>query len=160
MKRQGIVLFVIFVVSALFIAACSGPKAPEKVVVIQQPAPQQGQPPQGGGQISNPASDNCLKKGGALSIMERGDGGQYGVCTFQANMQCEEWAMFRGDCPVGGVSVTGYVTSSAVYCVISGGIYTATEQIGTPQEQGNCVFKNNKSCDALNYYNGACSSEQ
>jgi putative hemolysin len=32
--------------------------------------------------------------------------GQYGVCFFEDNRQCEEWALLRGDCPVGGKKVT------------------------------------------------------
>ena len=55
------------------------------------------------GRIANPASVNCIKHGGTLSIRERGDGGEYGVCMFTDNRQCEEWAMFRGKCPVGGL---------------------------------------------------------
>jgi len=35
--------------------------------------------------------------------------------------QCEEWAMARGECPVGGVKVSGYNTSAARYCAITGG---------------------------------------
>ena len=57
-------------------------------------------------QSANPASENCVKQGGTVSIQTRGDGGQYGVCMFEDNKQCEEWAMLRGDCPVGGIKVT------------------------------------------------------
>lgn len=40
--------------------------------------------------IANPASQNCLEQGGTLSLEERGDGGQFGVCCFEDNRQCEE----------------------------------------------------------------------
>ncbi len=163
MKRNHVLLILAFVFLALVVVACSGPMPPKKVIVIQQPvqgqAPQ-GQAPQGGAQLSNPASDNCLKQGGALSIEKQGDGGEYGVCTFAANMQCEEWALFRGDCPVGGINTTGYVTPAAVYCVISAGVYTVTGQSNTPTEQGTCAFKNGKTCDVWDYWNGKCSAEQ
>jgi hypothetical protein len=163
MKQKHVFVIMVFVCLALLAVACSGPKPPKKVIVIQQPvqgqAPQ-GQAPQGTEQVSNPASDNCVQKGGTLTILKRGDGGEYGVCTFTNNMQCEEWAMFRGDCPVGGVSIVGYVTPAAVYCVINGGTYTVTSQANTQQEQGSCVFKNSKTCDATDFYNGKCSSEQ
>ena len=76
--------------------------------------------------MANPASENCVKQGGTVSIVERGDGGQYGICTFADNQQCEEWALLRGDCPVGGVRITGYVTPAATYCAITGGTYAAT----------------------------------
>jgi hypothetical protein len=75
-------------------------------------------------------------------------------------MQCEEWAMLRGDCPEGGVRVTGYVTPAAQYCAISGGSYTVTGRSSQPDEQGTCAFKNGKSCDAWAYYNGTCSPNE
>jgi putative hemolysin len=163
MKRTYVFLILSFVCLALLAVACSGPKPPKKVVIIQQPVqgqPPQGQPTQGGAQIPNPASENCIKKGGQLTIMKNGEGGEYGVCTFTDNMQCEEWALFRGDCPVGGIKVTGYVTPAAVYCAITAGEYTVTGQSNTQQEQGTCTFKNGKSCDVWDYWNGKCSAEQ
>ncbi len=81
--------------------------------------------------MANPASENCIKQGGTLSIQERGDGGQYGICLFEDNRQCEEWALLRGDCPVGGLKVTGYITPAAQYCVITGGTYAITGQSNT-----------------------------
>jgi putative hemolysin len=92
--------------------------------------------------LRNPASENCIKQGGTLSIVERGDGGQFGICLFEDNLQCEEWAMMRGDCPVGGIKVTGYVTSAATYCAITGGTYAVTGNSGQDDEQGICTFKN------------------
>ena len=116
--------------------------------------------PQGGAAatagMANPASVNCAKQGGTLSIVERGDGGQYGICTFEDNRQCEEWALLRGDCPVGGVKVTGYVTPAATYCAITGGTYAATGNSGQADEQGTCTFKDGAQCDAWDYYNGKC----
>ena len=106
--------------------------------------------------IANPASVNCTEQGGTLSIEARGDGGQYGICTFEDNRQCEEWALLRGDCPVGGVKVTGYVTPAATYCVITGGTYAVTGNSGQADEQGACTFKDGAQCDAWDYYNGKC----
>jgi uncharacterized protein len=103
---------------------------------------------------ANPASVNCEKQGGVLQIETRSDGGQFGVCTFPDGNQCEEWALFRGDCPVGGVQVTGYTTEAGRFCAISGGTYAAT----TP-EQGSCTLKSGKICDAEEYYTGACTAE-
>jgi putative hemolysin len=45
---------------------------------------------------ANPASENCAANGGRLVIESAGDGGQYGVCLFEDNRQCEEWALLRG----------------------------------------------------------------
>ncbi|MEZ4519256.1 MAG: DUF333 domain-containing protein [Chloroflexota bacterium] len=63
--------------------------------------------------LANPASTNCVEQGGQVMIETDGSGGQYGVCVFDDNRQCEEWAMMRGDCPVGGLKITGYLTDAA-----------------------------------------------
>ena len=107
--------------------------------------------------IANPASTNCINKGGTLKIQKGGGGGEYGICIFEDNRQCEEWALFRGECPVGGKRITGYVTPAAQFCVITGGSYNVTGQTNTEKEQGTCTFNNGKSCDVWDYYNGKCS---
>lgn len=105
--------------------------------------------------MANPASENCVAQGGTLAIEERGDLGQIGVCYFEDNHQCEEWALLRGDCPVGGVKVTGYVTEAGRYCAITGGAYAVKDE-GSEPEQGTCTFADGSQCDAWDYYNGAC----
>jgi ABC-type amino acid transport substrate-binding protein/putative hemolysin len=105
----------------------------------------------------NPATQNCIDQGGQHTTAQRGDGGEYGICMFQDNRQCEEWAMMYGNCPVGGVKVTGYNTSAATYCAITGGQYAATGNEGAPDEQGTCAFGNGVVCDVWAYYNGQCS---
>jgi putative hemolysin len=109
--------------------------------------------------LANPASQNCVAKGGALSIEKNGSGGEYGLCRFADNRQCEEWAMFRGECPVGGLRVTGYVTPAARYCAVAGGQYAVTGASNTSDEQGMCAFPSGKRCDARAYYDGACSKD-
>jgi putative hemolysin len=106
--------------------------------------------------LANPASQNCVAQGGTLSIETRGDGGQFGVCTFEDNRQCEEWALFRGQCPVGGLKVTGYLTPAARYCAITGGSYADNGTTGADDEKGVCTFTDGKSCPAADYYNGTC----
>ncbi len=120
---------------------CSGASA--------QPPPAQ--------QLANPASVNCTQTGGTLRIERRPDGGQYGVCVFVDNYQCEEWALFRGECPAGGLRVTGYITPAARYCAITGGRYTVVARSGAADEQGACALPTGKACDADAYYAGACS---
>lgn len=110
--------------------------------------------------LPNPASVNCLRKGGKVIIEKRGDGGEYGICLFEDNRQCEEWAMLRGNCPVGGIKVTGYVTPAAQYCAITGGEYTITANSNRANEQGTCSFKNGIKCDAWEYYDGKCSANR
>lgn len=48
--------------------------------------------------LANPASVNCIEKGGTLEIKENEDGGQYGLCIFADGHSCEEWALFREEC--------------------------------------------------------------
>ena len=109
-----------------------------------------------GVQLTNPASVNCGQKGGALRMERRPDGGQYGVCVFTDNYQCEEWAMFRGECPIGGLRVTGYITAAARYCAITGGRYAIVTAGGTTSEQGVCSLPGGKNCNAEAYYTGSC----
>jgi len=150
------------IVVSFTLAACGGPAAP-----VNTPAPPPTQPAAtavpaaptsegGGASMSNPASDNCTKQGGDhLTIEKRGDGGEFGVCWFEDARQCEEWALLRGDCPVGGLKVTGYGPQGR-YCAITGGQYTVTGG-GMTNEQGTCAFKNDKQCDGADYFNGKCS---
>ena len=111
--------------------------------------------PKNVGPAPNPATQNCLDNGGQHATEQRGDGGEYAVCLFDDNRQCEEWAMARGDCPVGGVKVTGYNTSAARYCAITGGQYAPTGNEGAPDEQGTCAI-HGAQCDVWAYYNGQC----
>ncbi len=134
--------------ASLLLAACAAP-APAPTAAPTQPAPN----------LANPASVNCEKQGGKLLIQKRPDGGEYGVCLFEDNLQCEEWALLRGDCPVGGVKITGYVTQAAQFCAITGGEYNITANSNTDQEQGTCTFKSGKTCDAAAYFAGTCSAQ-
>ena len=105
----------------------------------------------------NPASENCTAQGGVLTIEQRGDGGEFGVCTFEDNRQCEEWALLRGQCPVGGVKVTGSLTPAGRYCAITGGEYADNGTTNADNEQGTCTFASGTTCAAADYYNGQCS---
>lgn len=69
------------------------------------------------------ASENCAAKGGRRTV-ERGLDGEIGVCVFPENRQCEEWALLLGECPSGGIPVTGYATTSERHCAIRGGRIT------------------------------------
>ena len=50
--------------------------------------------------VANPASVNCIDKGGKLDIRTE-TAGQYGVCVFDDKSECEEWKFFRGECKKG-----------------------------------------------------------
>lgn len=137
MKIKLFVLVSLLILTMLIFAACSSSSSTD---------------------IANPASENCGEQGGTVVIEERGDGGQYGVCTFEENRQCEEWAMMRGDCPVGGIKVTGYVTDAARFCAITGGTYEVTGTDDSGEEQGTCTLPDGQSCDVWDYYNGDCTA--
>ena len=51
--------------------------------------------------MANPASEYCVGVGGTLEIRAQEDGGQYGVCIFSDGSECEEWALYNGDCQKG-----------------------------------------------------------
>lgn len=100
--------------------------------------------------LVNPASKNCQEKGGTTIFKEKGDLGSYGICDFGGTKRCEEWAMYRNDCPVGGIDVKGYVDEAEIYCLISGGKL----QVGDSQKV--CLLKSGQNCEVNEYYNGSC----
>jgi|GEM_PF-5508051 len=80
--------------------------------------------------MANPASVNCEEQGGALEI-KKSPAGEYGVCKFGPARQCEEWALFRGECPKGGVDISAFKRDADIMCAITGG----------RPEGGQCVRK-------------------
>ena len=65
----------------------------------------------------------------------------------------------RGQCPVGGLKVTGFLTPAARYCAITGGEYADNGTTSEEDEQGTCTFPSGIVCPAADYYNGTCSAE-
>ena len=156
-KRFWMITLGIVLLVSLLMSGCAGPaQQVETPAVPAQTEPVQTEP----AQMPNPASQNCIDQGGTLAFEERGDLGQMGVCYFEDNWQCEEWALFYGDCPVGGVKVTGYATEAGRYCAITGGSYAVTSEPGADPEQGTCNFENGVVCDAWDYFNGVCDPDQ
>jgi len=113
---------------------------------VDQKAPTKNMPEQT--KIANPASKYCVEHNGILIIKKLPNGGEYGVCDFGDAKYCEEWALFRGNCPIGGVKVTGYDNDAQKYCAITGGQVNMTT---------NTCLKDGKKCDIEKYYNGECS---
>lgn len=101
-------------------------------------------------QMANPASVNCIEKGGTIE-MRTNKKGQYGVCLFEDNRQCEEWALLRGDCPVGGLKITGYDNEAEIYCAITGG---QVEGVGTATPM--CKRVDGTYCNAQANLDGDC----
>lgn len=100
--------------------------------------------------LANPASQNCINLGGQLEIRNNKIG-QYGVCLFDDNRQCEEWALLRGWCPLGGLKVTGYENEAQVYCAITGG---QVEGVGTATQM--CKRVDGTYCNAQANFDGDC----
>lgn len=48
-------------------------------------------------QLANPASVNCVDKGGQLLIVQARDGSEYGLCQLSTGKLCEEFAFLRGE---------------------------------------------------------------
>lgn len=102
-----------------------------------------------GAKIANPASEYCIKAGGTLQSETRGDRGEYSICNFEDDQSCEEWALFRKQCPVGGIKTIGYDTPQEIYCAQIGGQTTATPN-------ANCTLPGGKVCSNSDLYNGKC----
>lgn len=132
--------------TAILAAGCGQGVAPDPAPVAQSEAVQ----------LANPASVNCVKVGGRRTLERNPAGGEFGVCLFEDNRQCEEWAMLRGECPVGGRRITGYATAAGRYCAITGGTYTVIAGDEASDERGHCNLPGGRSCDADDYYRGAC----
>ena len=101
------------------------------------------------------SSKNCTDEGGTIQTKKRGDGVEYKICLFEDNRQCEVDSLLNGDCPIGGLKVTGYITEPAVYCAILGGKYEITG-MNDNSEDGNCSFFSGKVCNVWDLYNGKC----
>jgi hypothetical protein len=138
--RRCLLGAVSILVWVLFLTAC-------EAAVVEETSPRK---------LANPASIFCKDQGGELIMQIRTNLGEYGVCVFEGNRGCEEWAMYRNRCPVGGVDISPYVTEAARFCVLTGGTYLPTENLSTPEEQGVCVFQNGTQCDVWGYFRGEC----
>lgn len=141
----------LFLITMLLLAACSGgavanPTAEPTIEPALKPT----------AELANPASANCVEQGGMLNLESRPDGGQFGVCYFMDNRQCEEWALLRGECPVGGLKITGYITEAGRFCAITGGQYDITQEGDTATERGTCTLPNGEVCEAQAFYEGSC----
>ena len=138
-----------------FVCGCSQEGAPVAVSTVPK-SPNAGE---SGTQMprANPAAELCIAEGGRAVIERTSRGDEIGVCVFEENRQCEEWALMRGDCPVGGRRITGYATAAARYCAITGGTYQDTvQETAEREEQGTCTF-GEKVCDVHAYFRGDCS---
>lgn len=99
--------------------------------------------------VASAAYAKCVNNGGFVTTDRRGKNGFYNLCNFADDMNCELYALYNGQCPVGGVHIIGYSTKPQVFCALRG---------GTPQgsENGQCKMPNGKTCTTDSIYKGTC----
>jgi putative hemolysin len=113
--------------------------------------------------IANPASAYCEEQGGELEIRTAQDGSQYGVCMFEDDTECEEFAYYHGECKTGDMDVApaptaipaGISNPASTYCVKQGG----TSEIRTAEDgsqYGVCNFSDGNACEEWAFFKGEC----
>lgn len=103
--------------------------------------------------MPNPASVNCVEKGGKLEIV-KGQAGEIGMCLFPDGGACEEWALFRGECRPGDKQSQS-PNPATRFCADNGGSVEVVDK-GTAAEWNKCVFADRSWCDEWAYFRGAC----
>lgn len=113
--------------------------------------------------IANPASAYCEEQGFKLETRTAQDGSQYGVCMFDDDSECEEWAYYRDECKPGDLDVApaptaapaGIANPASTYCVEKGG----TSEIRTAEDGsqfGVCTFSDGSECEEWAFFRGEC----
>ena len=90
--------------------------------------------------LANPASVYCQGLGFEEESREN-ELGQYGVCTFPDDSECDTWDFLAGRC---GVEYS--------YCAQQGFDLKSTEE----RNIGTCVFDDGSSCSEFEYFQGDC----
>jgi len=113
--------------------------------------------------IANPASAYCEEQGFKVDIRTAQDGSQYGVCMFEDNTECEEWAYYRDECKPGDMDVApaptatpaGIANPASTYCVEQGGASELrTAEDGS--QSGVCSFPDGSECEEWAFFRGEC----
>ena len=150
--------------AGIVVAGCTQASTPVPATTTTPAATPTAQvAPAGTAGLANPASVNCVNRGGNSVIMTNPDGSQYGMCAFPNGTSCEEWALFRGEgCQPGTAanqtgnttpqSMTGMANPASVNCVNVGG----TVQIvnGPSGQYGMCAFPNGTTCEEWALFRG------
>jgi len=113
--------------------------------------------------IANPASAYCEEQGFKLEIRTAQDGSQYGVCIFEDETECEEWAYYRDACKPGDMSVApapttnpaGIANPAAAYCVEQGGA-SEIRMAEDGGQYGVCSFPDGSECEEWAFFRGKC----
>lgn len=141
-KIAIIVVAIILVVAGFFIFRNQA-TAPTENETVQSSEPSQNN------QLANPASVNCEELGGKVRIQTRGDGGEYGLCEFGEGMACEEWALYRNECPAGGVDTAGLDSEIQMNCAWLGG---ELDEI----KNNTCTLPDGNTCNTQELWDGVC----
>ncbi|OQA39475.1 MAG: hypothetical protein BWY52_03111 [Chloroflexi bacterium ADurb.Bin325] len=152
----------LILLSALILTACT-PLLPPAA-----PGPEPTGDGEGQVALANPASVYCEEQGGRLEIRTAADGGQFGVCVFADDSECEEWAFFRGECQPGQPGsdaqdetpiLVSVANPAAAFCVQQGGeSKIVADQAGN--RSGVCVFPDGSQCDEWAFFRGDCRPAQ
>lgn len=51
--------------------------------------------------LANPAAKKCVDEGFRYEVRKNVQGGEYGVCIFKDNTECNDWGYFRSECKPG-----------------------------------------------------------
>lgn len=113
--------------------------------------------------MANPASAYCEEQEFKLEIRAAQDGSQYGVCIFEDDSECEEWAYYRGECKPGDMDVAapptetqaGIANPASAYCAEQGG----ASEIRTTEDgslSGVCIFPDGSECEEWAFFRGEC----
>ena len=107
-------------------------------------------------QIANPASTNCIDKGGTLDIRTASDGSQTGYCTLADQTVCEEWAYYRGECPKTDAQAgSGIANPASTSCIQKGGsLEILTDENGG--QYGMCTLPDGTKCEEWAFFRGEC----
>jgi putative hemolysin len=114
MKRISIVLIVCIAIGVVFSSGCTS-KSPSQASsqVTGVPTVVQTGIPGGKTGLPNPASVYCVEQGGNLTIRKDAAGNEFGICNFPNGTSCEEWAFYRGECPLPGKAPVQQDTASS-----------------------------------------------
>lgn len=118
-------------------------------LVAQTPNPAVGN----AAEVASLANAKCIQNGGFVTTAYKGNGGFYNICNFADDKQCELYALYEGQCPIGGISTIGYSTTPQVYCALRGGTLQGSEN-------GQCKLPDGSLCYTDSVFNGYCQKVQ
>ncbi len=149
MTQKGNAQFLIIGIVAVFFALLVGAyfmgTIDTKTPVVAQNSVSSGN----AAEVASQANAKCIQNGGFVTTAYKGNSGFYNICNFADDKQCELYALYQGQCPIGGISTIGYSTTPQVYCALRGG-----QLMGS--ENGQCKLPDGSLCYTESVFNGYC----